>query len=342
MVSPTDEDQQNLEESSASELDNENVEDTSTSEQSEDELSTFDLVKQAIDPDGEDEDENDERGSEEDESDDPEGDKSKDEDQEGEEDESDEPSEEELKRWKPKTRKRFEDLQAKYRDASERLEKAESEAGYYRQFVDFLDTNRISQEEANQLFNIGALMKNDPARALELITPYYNELLHVTGNVLPPDLQQQVKQGYLTQAHALEISRSRAMGQTNQAIEQERNQYESQRSVRQQQEAVGTMQNALAAWEQKWSSSDPDYNIKKDRVLDRVELMLARASRDRKLPQTVEDAVKLVEKAKADVEAELRQFRPKKKVTTVDGGSSTNSLPEPKDTKDVIRRALSQ
>lgn len=345
MASPT-KDQQ-PEDSSASDpnLDNENnsSEDTSASNPSQKEVSTFDLVMAAAKgkTDDDDEGDDDDANSGEDKSGAAATDPSKDGKAKDEEDESDEPSEDELKAWKPKTRQRFEKLQAKYRDASERLEKAEVEAGHYRQFVDFLDTNGINQDEANKLFEVGALLKNDPFAALAAITPYYNDLLEITGQILPPDLQQQVKQGYLTQAHALEISRSRARGQVAPVIAQDQRERQQQRNSRQQGQNAASMQGAIAQWEQTWSKQDPDYSVKKDRVLDRLELMLARAQRENKLPQTVEQAVALANKAKKDVEAEMRQFKPKKPVNMVDGGNNNSShLPDPKDTRDVIRRTL--
>lgn len=340
MVSPTKDQQTEGSSASEDDLDNDNsVEGTSTSQTSENEPSTFDVIMDVINkPKGEDDDE-DGANSDQDETDETQEGKSKDGKSKSEEGESDEPSADELKAWKPKTRERFEKLQAKYRDANDRAVKAEAEAGYYRQFVDYLDTNGISQDEANELFHIGALMKNDPFKALQLITPYYSGLLEVTGQILPPDLQAQVKAGYLTQAHAIEISQGRARGQIQPAIAQQQTQREQQRSVRQQGQNAASMQNAVAAWEQKWSSSDPDYSIKKDRVLDRLELMLARAARDNKMPQTVEQAVALAEKAKKDVEADLRQHKPRKPVSTVDGGNASSSgTPDPKDSRELARR----
>lgn len=343
MVSPT-KDQQ-TENSSASEddLGNEDLnEGTSTSDTSENEPSTFDVIMDAIKPKGEDDDEDD-VNSEQDESDNGEGNDPKGEKPKSEEDESDEPSADELKAWKPKTRQRFEKLQAKYRDASEQLEKANVDAGHYRQFVEFLDTNGLDQDEANNLFRIGALMKNDPFAALEAITPYYHQLLEVTGQILPTDLQQQVKNGYLTQAHALEISRSRAMGRVAPEIQREQQQRQQNQQTRQQGQNAANMQSAIASWEQKWSTSDPDYGIKKDRVLDRLELKLTRAAREGKLPKTVEQAVALAESARREVETDLRQNKPKKPVNTVDGGNANSShQPEAKNTRDVIRRTLNQ
>ena len=348
-VSPTDDkvkdttDQQ-LEDSSTSDAqDIDNIEDSSNSETSEEEVSTFDLVKQAIDPEGEKDDAED-SSEEDDEAVEAEGDKEEKSEDEPEDkaDNSDEPSEEELKAWKPKTKKRFESLQTKYREEKSLREKAENDAGQYRQFTSFLEENRLSGEEANKLFHIGALMKNDPVKALEAITPYYEELLQTTGNVLPAELQQQVDQGYLTKANALELSRRRATENTNKAIVQEKTQYQQQQDLTRQNQQFNSMQNALANWENQWSTSDPDYNTKKDRVLERVELALARASRTNSLPQTVEQITQLAENAKKEVETDIRQYRPKKSVKVVDGGTSSQTSPEPKDTQDVIRRALNK
>jgi hypothetical protein len=310
------------------------------------ELSTFDVVMNAIKPEGEE----DGGSSEEDKSKKPEGEK-KPEGKKDTDDEFEDFSPEERKHLKKATTERFDKLKGLYRTSKEQvttlstqLEQANTEAGYYRKFVGFLDENRISQDEANQLFNIGALMKNDPLEALKLITPYYNDLLHITGNVLPPDLQQQVNQGYITKDRALELSRLRATGETEKQIRTERQTYQQQRDAdRQRVEQVSSMQGAIASWEKDWSSSDPDYAKKKDRVLDRVELLLVRAQKNGTLPKTTDEAVKLANQAKTEVEADLRKMAPQRKqVRTVDGGSSGSSVPDAKNTADVIRRTLNQ
>lgn len=338
MVSPT-EDKLNEGSSASEELDNENLEGTSTSDTSENEQSTFDVVMNALKGDDEGSDDED-ANSDKEVTDKTEGDGSKDKKTEGEEAASDEPSADELKLMKPKTRERFQKLQAVNRDLSEKLVAAETEAGHYRKFVEFLDTNGIAEDEANTLFNIGALMKNDPFKALEAITPYYQGLLEVTGNILPPDLVQQVKAGYMTQAAAVEVSRARAQGRIIPAVQQ---QTQQRQEVRQQGQNVATMQSAIGAWEQKWSTSDPDYASKKDRVLDRLELDLARARREGKLPKTAEEAVALAEKARKFVEADLRQFKPRKPVSTVDGNSASSShQAAPKNTMDVMLRTLNK
>jgi|DEB0MinimDraft_6_1074348.scaffolds.fasta_scaffold00040_57 hypothetical protein len=313
------------------------TEDSSASGESEPELSTLDLVKEAIKPEKEGDDET-EGSSEEDESD--EEDESKDK-SESEDDDSDEPSEEELKHWKPKTRKRFEQLQAKYRDVNQRLEKAEADAGWKQQFDTFLETNQMSMEEANKLFEIGALMKSNHMKALEMITPYYNQLLEVTGNVLPRDLQEQVNQGYITEAAAIEMSRGRAQNQHYQVRNQQQQQQRQQQEAENQKKLSTDIQVALANLENSWQTSDPDYKTKSNRIQERVKLMWYEASRTGKMPRSVDEAIKMVEGAKSEIDKEYRQFRPRKPVSVVDsGGNSGQTKPEPKTTLDVIRQTV--
>lgn len=347
MVSPTDTteltDQQNTGASSTSDTD-QNTDSSNPS--SSEELSTFDVVMNAIKPEGDE----DEGSSEEGKSKTAEGDKKPEDGKDGADDFEDF-TPEERGQLKKATAERFDKLKGLYRESKEQntalnaqLEQANVEAGHYRKFVDFLDENRISQDEANELFNIGALMKNDPVKALLAITPYYNDLLHITGNILPADLQQQVTQGYITKDKALELSRLRMTGQTMTAINEERNTYQQQRNAtRQHADQTASMQSAIVDWEKQWSSSDPDYAKKKDRVLDRVELLLVRAQRTGTLPKTTEEAVKLANQAKTEVEADLKKLNPQRKqVRTVDGGSSSSNVPDPKNTADVIRRTLNQ
>lgn len=347
MVSPTDnteikEDQLNAEDSSTSDTD-QVTEDSSDPSSSESNPSTFDVVMKAIKPEGEEEDES---SSEEDES-----KESKDESKDS-KDKSDDDFEdftpEERKHLKKATTERFDKLKVLYRESKDKLqdvttqlEQANVEAGHYRTFISYLDENRLSQQDANNLFHIGALVKNDPVRALETITPIYNELLRMTGNILPQDLYQQVQQGYITKERALELSRLRATGETERQIRSERETYQQNLDAnRQHANQVSAVQSAIADWERKWASSDPDYAKKKDRVLDRVELLLVRAQRGGTLPDTVDAAIKLANQAKSEIESDLKQFRPRKQVTTVEGGSSTSNLPEPKTTADVIRRTI--
>lgn len=331
---------QQTETSSTSDQDLENTDSSSESEKQEPELSTLDLVKGAIEETNNEGESKADSSSEEDKS--KEKEESKDE-SESKED-SEEMTEEEEKAWKEqlnaKTRARFEQLQARYREAKDSLEKAETDAGFKAQFDQFLTNNNMSMEEANTLFDIGALMKSDPRKALEAITPYYNQLLQMTGEVLTPDLQEQVKHGYMTEQAALELSRQRANNRNYETRQQQQFDQQQQQEVQQQNQLQHDIQAALADLEDSWKKSDPDYNMKSTKVQDRVKLMWYEASRNGQMPRTVDQAVRMAEKAKKEVENDLRQFIQKKPVTPVDGGSTGPTKAEPQNTLDVIKQTL--
>ena len=346
MDSPSDEESkvlgQHTDDSSTSEdQDRETPDSSSDSETSKKELSTLDLVKSAIEnTEGENDDDTD--GSSEDEK--PKGEAASKDDEKPEGTDSDEMTDEEEKAWKAqlnvKTRKRFEQLQGKYRDTSDRLEKAEADAGWKANFDGFLEKNKISQNEANTLFDIGAAMKSDPKKALAALTPYYNQLLEVTGHILSPELREKVKNGYMTEQDARDLSTNRA---TNRGYEmRDRNNADqlAYDEATQQNQLVSDIQVALANLEASWQKSDPDYSMKSTRVRDNVKLMWHEAKRNNQMPRTVEQATRMVEKAKREVENEFRSYRPRKPIKAVDGGSSGPIKAEPANTMDVIKQTL--
>lgn len=338
-------DQKN-EDSSASTQDlGNNTEGSSDSETSQsDNRTTLDLVKEAIKSKDEDDDKTEGNQDKDSAKDDESKDKSENEDDDSEE------SEEELKAWKEKlradTRERFEKLQKRYYQKEQKivflegkLKEVEADATFKHQYDNFCRTNGISEDEANTLFDIGALMKNNPIKALEKLTPYYNQLLQVTGNVLPPDLAQQVKDGYINEPHAYEISRQRAMIHHNNVMAETRTVQQQQATQQDYQKLSTDIQGALANLESTWQKSDPDYKLKSSRIQDRMKLTWLDMSQKRQMPRSKEEAVQIAERVKKEVERELRQFTPKKAVNTVNGGGGVSQMKtEPKSTLDIIRQ----
>lgn len=335
-----------IDEDSSASTQDVNTEESSTSETPAEPVSTFDLVKQAISS------ENNEDGGDEGETEGSQNESATEGAQEGDkkpegasdessDDEDDELTDEEVKLLKPKTRKRIQKLQGLVNEEKARADQFEQKAGQYQHFETFLTNNRISGEEADELFMIGALMKNDPHAALKAIAPHYNKLLEVTGTILPEDLKQQVKQGYITENAARELSQRRASEQVQTAVQQEQQQHAQQQQQTNHQNFVNTIAATVSKREQQWAASDPDYKMKQSKILDRIELNLHRAFKEGRLPNTVDGAVEFAEAAKREVEKELQAYKPKKPITPPIGGSgSSNNLPEPKDTADLIRQSL--
>ena len=80
------------------------------------------------------------------------------------------------------------DQRNKYREGAEQ----------YEQITGFLAQNNLSAEEAAQGFQIMALMKNDPAAALDALSPFVQQLGIQSGITMPGDIQSKVEDGYLT------------------------------------------------------------------------------------------------------------------------------------------------
>ena len=345
-VSPTDNeiiDKQTPEDSSS--LENQDVKDTEDSSslgESDSNESTFDVIKKAVELDAEENDDSSEEEEKPEENEEDSADKKDEESELGDDSTGDEekPLTDKELRSKEKTRSRFEQLQTKYRETRESLEKYEQKAQSFDKFNTFLETNSISKDEANKLFDIGALMKKDPQQALAAMTPYYNQLLQLTGNVMPNELKQQVDQGYITEQAALDLSRQKAQNEhyRNREIQQEQKRQED--SQRQQQELNFNIQSGLASLEKNWQQSDPDYKLKSTRIQDLVKLMWYDASQKGQMPRSVDEAIRMAETAKRDVERELRQFQPRKPINPVEGGGSNTARPEPKTTLDVIRQTV--
>lgn len=339
-------DQTIIEDSSAS-IENQDTtksEGLSASETQEDKRTTLDLVKEAI--------------ASTDSSSKTEGNKDKDTTEskdkpDGESKDEDDDSEDEDKlkaaksQMKADTRERFEKLQKRDFEKKQRivelegkLKEVEADAGWKSNFDGYLRSNNISMDEANVLFDIGALMKNNPQKALEALTPYYNQLLQVTGNILPPDLAQQVKDGYINETHAYQIARQNAQLQHNNVLQQRGQYQQEQTNQENHNKLVNDIQQAINATETKWQKSDPDYKLKSSRIQDKMKLTWFDMSRTGQMPKSVDEAVQIAERVKKEVEKELRQYSPKRPVSTVNsGGSFSQSKPDAKSTLDIIRQS---
>lgn len=233
-------------------------------------------------------------------------------------------------RWKQVVSER-DDFKAKaeeYKPAHEAITRVET----------FLTDNNLTVEEFNQSLQISALMRNDPHKALEALTPYWNTLLQVTGHVLPKDLQEAVEAGTISENYAQEIAKARA----GQRLSEQRVEVTEQRSAQQQQSTRHqALQSVASAWEQQWSGSDPDYQKKAPLVREKLELWWSQG----KLPQSDVEMRSQLEEAKAAVEKTLRGFMPKKPATTPNpsagtGGKAAASAPQPKSVLDVINNVV--
>lgn len=264
-------------------------------------------------------------------------------------------TDEELKSYKPKTRRRFEKLDRENKAYVAEIKQLKPQAEGFQAVQKYAKDANLSREDVNTGFEIMRLMRNDPVKAWEALEPIVQQLQAMVGNILPADLQSQVTAGKITPEHAKELSRLRAERGISSSVQRETAERTQKENAAQAAEQSLALQNDVALgitkWENDWKASDPDYSLKQSRVNEAIELelnravLLAKEGKPNNLPRTVEQAVKLANDVKKRVEKEMRQFLPKRNnaITHVTGnGVNNGSKPLARNMNDVVRMAVGQ
>ncbi len=280
-----------------------------------------------------------------------------------EEDDLGEVTDDELKRMHSKTRRRVKQLLGNVKalePIAERMAKIDK----------FVEDNGLSKENMNTLFEGAVKLKkggltdddfrtgvemmlavnNDPQRAFSLLMPLMETLAALTGEVLSPELAEQVNAGKITEEAAREISRSRAgrVIQTSQQQEAQRlaEAEAAQRVQAQTQQQADAVATGITNWEQNWKTRDPDYAIKSSLWRDKMDAYVAKVQTGQEpLPTDAKAIVAVAERFKKDVESTLLKIRPQRKAisgTPQGVGTSTGSKAAPASLKEAIGNALVQ
>lgn len=252
---------------------------------------------------------------------------------------SEEVSDEEMAAYPKNSQRRIRQLVEQKQEAAIELETLKPKADAADQIFGFMRENSIQPEELDNALNITRLVKQDPGEALRALTPIYQELAQRVGAILPPDLQEQVRLGYITEPHARELVKTRS----DAALAEERRKSEDDRresDARQTQ--ISTATNTANDWTASKLQTDPDWHLKQDLVTKEVELELRRAG-DAGYPKDSRATIELCERALATVEGNLKAFRapPQPKDLVRDQASGNNRpAPEPKSSAEAIFAAL--
>lgn len=228
---------------------------------------------------------------------------------------------------------RFQAIVRQRNEMRQKAEKHEQGAKQYEQVQTFLRANSMTEEEAGEILQLRALMKSNPAEAWKSLKPLVQQLLVDAGEVLPPDLAEAVRKGEVTKGRAVEISRLRA-SQTSMTKSQELAQQQAeQRAVQERQQAL---MGAVTEWEKQVKLKDPDYAAKEEDVKIHVVYL----QRTKGMPQSPEDARKMVEEAYAAVSKKYApKVVPRQPVTPIRGGRVASGQPSeaPRSMLDLVR-----
>lgn len=236
---------------------------------------------------------------------------------------------------------RFKQLLDQRNQYLKRLDAIEPLAKDYIEYQRFIrEEAGLSEEEFTGLIQLSWLSKNDPKTLYGVLKPFVDQLALQTGDAMPPDLQERVDAGALSEEAAKEIAQARAQAnlngrkaeQTTQTLVKTREQQQAE-SVKKFTDAIRVSVNAEEA---QWKKSDPDYNRKQKVIRDRVMTKLREAN-----ITSVADAVKIARDAKAEIDKELG-IVPQKKSVVVTGGNAVRSAATPKTSLEAARQALSR
>lgn len=245
---------------------------------------------------------------------------------------------EELKTYAPKTQRRMQQLLSQRHEFETRATVAEEKAGRFDQFVGYVEANRLSNEDVQAIFDIGALVKNDPEKAYDKVLPVFMHLSQLTGRVLPPEMQEKVNLGYLPETDARELVRLQTRTTLQEQRTALRESEEAERAERQVAEArEAEVTTAANQWEEHRQKTDPDWSSKKTLVLSVMQANVAQNG----YPANKAEAVKVLNTALAQVDEQIARFRPAPRaIAPVTGASSARATAEPTSAMEAARMAL--
>lgn len=250
-------------------------------------------------------------------------------------------TDQELSRYGPKTQRRIKDLLAQRAEVNKQLEAVRPKAESYEKIDQFISENGLTNDDVAVVFDLAALIKKEPAKAYDRLQSLVANLGKAIGHELPPDLQERVRLGYLSEEDARELSKAKARNALTEQQIQERDAKAKEDSERRRIEGhVTSCRDTANKWEASRKSTDPDWNEKQQRIGELIELEVYRKG----YPQTQEGVVKMLDGFLDQVNKEFSRFKPRpKEVRPLNSGSaSSRATAEPKTLMEAVEQALAQ
>ncbi len=216
------------------------------------------------------------------------------------------------------------------------------DAENFRSIATFMEVNNLSGDEANAALEVAAAVsRGDVKLALQLLTPTFERLQLMAGEILPSDIAEQVENGELSEAAARRLVQAQAEAErTKHLQERQRFAHERQQQTAQHQQVVAQQHQIMSAvgeWEANLAASDPDFATKKDFLLREIRV------RNMETPaRTPQEALAIANEAYQFVTQQLRGLRPQKpevKPAPKSELSAPGARPVAKSLRDIVRNA---
>lgn len=217
------------------------------------------------------------------------------------------------------------------------------DAERYGNITTFMGEHGLSGEEVAEGFSVMAAIKSrDPeqlAKAREYFEGGLAQLDELLGNALPDDLRERVEAGELDEATAKETANARARANLAETRLKDRNDADTAKSERDQRvKLANDMVTASNGWEERQRKADPDFAKKASLVEQTVRAIV---QREGKAPASPEEAVALLDRAKAEVDETVSKLVPTPRPVAPKPRSSSAPInAEPKTLRDAIAGAL--
>lgn len=238
---------------------------------------------------------------------------------------------------------RWKEVLAERNGWRQKAEEYEPHARQYRQVLDFMSSNNLAAPEVQELFSIGAMLKADPVKALEMMRPHYERLQHLVGEKLPEDLHEKVEDGRLDEASARELAQTRSKAALLETGVREQRERQAHAAEAQEASARSAAAEAYVAGKQ---ANDPDFALKQPLLRGAIREALDDAIAEGRSPRTPADVNRIMDTAYGRVTAALKAANPNRNrpvLRTVPSGmSSTPATPVPKTALEVTRAALAR
>lgn len=254
-------------------------------------------------------------------------------------------SEEALKQLSRRTRNSFNRLTSKIKAKDGEIESLKPKAEEFEKISRFVSQAGLTNEDVGFLLQVGALARSQPDKALEHLLPFVQQLQQQAGEVLPADLAERVRLGYITEQDARELSKARSREQlaTKRADQSETQRREAE-AASERQKTVDSTIAASEKWESTQASKDPDWHLKRNEVAEKVELAIYKEQTKRGDPKYFPNRDEIVKMSNAALDEINKRFKsrgpkPAEIIPVNPGGAPPRTTPKPTSMLDVVRNA---
>jgi len=247
---------------------------------------------------------------------------------------------------------RFQEVTRENRELKQTVEQSKSQVEAHNSVVEYCRKNGLNNNDFAAALELAALLKSDPIKFKEKITPILEGVGVLAGDKLPTDLANEVEEGTLSKERAKEIAQLRAQrefGTQRQRLTAE------QQQAQQQERFVQDVQKSWADWDAAKRKLTPDFKPKSgpekpdglwEMVNDKMTAMgqqVDSQGRSRFPINSPQDAVNLAEAAFKAVTESVKTFNPRKatrKRLSSNGSVTSSSNTDPMKAKTMEEAIL--